>query len=240
MAPRAGEGRTTSLLPLFLTREITSAANKTLFKGGNLANGPEIPHKYRSCESWAEHCSLQPQLLGWRGCSRGFVLMPLWLSQQFPRGVGKKLSLLSHIVTGTPPQRDVRGPHTCGASPGDIRWGADKTPACPRALPGTRLSVPPNFEGVRSRVGNPSITPSPATALLWRRRFFNSHPCKRNPWRMRPLLTSYFKHVLRLSLFVTWKPYSAGYFGALQNDDHYVILQTAIIPARALINAWQI
>lgn len=171
------------------------------------------------------------EVLSW--CLYGF-------HSNFPGVLEKKLSLLSHIVTGTPPQRDVRGPHTCGASPGDIRWGADKTPACPRALPGTRLSVPPNFEGVRSRVGNPSITPSPATALLWRRRFFNSHPCKRNPWRMRPLLTSYFKHVLRLSLFVTWKPYSAGYFGALQNDDHYVILQTAIIPARALINAWQI
>lgn len=31
-----------------------------------------------------------------------------------------------------------------------------------------------------------------------------------------------------------------GYFGALQNDGHYVILQTAIIPAPALINTWQI
>lgn len=30
------------------------------------------------------------------------------------------------------------------------------------------------------------------------------------------------------------------YFGALCNDGHYVILQPAIIPALALINAWQI
>lgn len=53
-------------------------------------------------------------------------------------------------------------------------------------------------------------------------------------------LASYFRHVLRLSLFVTLGTYLAGYFGALWNDGHYVILQAAIIPAPALINAWQI
>lgn len=63
--------------------------------------------------------------------------MPLWLSQQFPRAVGKKLSPLSHVVTVTPPQCDVRGLHyLCGVIPGGHPMGSRQGTCLPLHITG--------------------------------------------------------------------------------------------------------
>lgn len=74
--------------------------------------------------------------------------MALCLSLQFPGGVGKNLSLLSHVVTVTPPQRDVRGLHyICGVIPRGHLMGGSQGTGSPPHIAGDAAFSSSKFRG---------------------------------------------------------------------------------------------
>jgi len=72
--------------------------------------------------------------------------MPLWLTQQFPRAAGKKLSPLSHIVTVGPSRHDVRGPQCIRRFvPGGHPRGSSQGTGSPSCIAGDTAFRPSKF-----------------------------------------------------------------------------------------------